>query len=137
MSLPYRVQKLINEYAKPITRPNWRKGSKCGHIFKDSKLLKCLHVIYLENYKRKLNKEYELIVQNSSFSEDLNLYGENIYKLSPNQSTLGYNNFYFILRRFKMIQNTNQFKISHIIEWSDEDKVLSAQIKIDYIKEGI
>ena len=41
--LPKHVIKIINEYAKPITRANWRKGSNCNESFKYSKQLIYLH----------------------------------------------------------------------------------------------
>jgi hypothetical protein len=31
MEFPEEIQRLINEYAKPITRPDWRKGSSIAH----------------------------------------------------------------------------------------------------------
>lgn len=34
MEFPIEIQKIINEYAKPITSVNWRQGSKCGICFK-------------------------------------------------------------------------------------------------------
>ena len=36
MRLPIIAQKLIREYAKPLTRPDWRKGTQHAQIFKYS-----------------------------------------------------------------------------------------------------
>lgn len=34
MELPLEIQRIIYEYAKPLTRGEWRQGSKCGNCFK-------------------------------------------------------------------------------------------------------
>lgn len=35
-NMPYELSKLIQEFAKPITRPDWRKGSELAKVFKNS-----------------------------------------------------------------------------------------------------
>lgn len=32
MELPVEIQKYIHEFAKPLTRPDWRKGGRFGSI---------------------------------------------------------------------------------------------------------
>lgn len=60
MELPMDIQRLINEYAKPLTRPDWRKGSyfnrrsysifhdrsyyKAYHVYTFKKLIRCLYI---------------------------------------------------------------------------------------------
>lgn len=34
MEFPLEIQKIINEYAKPVTSCNWRQGSRCVRSFK-------------------------------------------------------------------------------------------------------
>lgn len=33
MELPIELQNLINEYAKPLTRPDWKKGSYYNKMY--------------------------------------------------------------------------------------------------------
>jgi len=34
MELPFEIQMLINDYARPISRPDWRKGSSINRCYK-------------------------------------------------------------------------------------------------------
>jgi hypothetical protein len=61
MEFPEEIQRLINEYAKPITRPDWRKGSsiaKCNN-----------HIKYVGNGYL-INVFYKQLVNDNGFDLD-------------------------------------------------------------------
>ena len=129
-SLPPNVQKLIHEYSKPITRANWRKGSSCNNAFKDTIILKNLHEIYKHYYFLVIKDEYKLILNNNTFIEDVQLFGENIYNLIPCPSMLEYKNFYFVLRSYNVIKKTKYFKF-----YNDNYLLNNSPFKVTHIKE--
>ena len=129
-TLPPNVQTLIHEYARPITRGNWRKGSACNNAFKDCIILKNLHAIYKHYYFLVVKDEYKLILNNNTFIEDVQLFGENIYNLIPCPCTLEYKNFYFVLRSYNVIKKTKYFKIYNDNYWLN-----NLPLKVDHIKE--
>jgi hypothetical protein len=113
-TLPINVQRLISEYAKPLTRPDWRTGSNCCNIFKYSMEIRMIHqrfLNYLFSSKEYFNK-YELVRRHSSFIQDMQTYGEDIFEISP--SLPGYNNFYFLLKRNFMLKHTGLFSVRQL-----------------------
>ena len=84
MDLPISAQKLISEYAKPLTRPDWRHGSYCNNAFKLCTANKYLHDIFLKYYNGLnswLQHRYNSIELNESIIDTINIYGENIFKI--------------------------------------------------------
>jgi hypothetical protein len=129
MSLPSNVQALIGEYSKPVTRANWRQGSNCCASFKYSDEMTKLHQVFLKF----LSKENESIRHHSSFTEDMHLYGEDIFEMSPHTTLLGHNNFYFMLRRYFMLNFTGMLSIRQLIYWKDvhtDQGIISKQYSI-------
>ena len=109
MKLPENVLALISEYAKPITRGNWRKGSSCNYAFKYSICMDQLYKMYLKyylcsNYFTK--NKFILLEQVNNLSDNIKIYGEMFYSLSPYRPYIIYNNFYFILRYFSYLKYT-------------------------------
>ena len=51
MELPQRALDLIREYSKPLTRPNWRTGTKHAKLFKQSYIMQSIII----NIKFELN----------------------------------------------------------------------------------
>jgi hypothetical protein len=112
--LPQRVQALINEYAKPITRPDWRKGSACNDAFKYSDLNIYLHQIVIDwmGSSKTLNR---LLENNNSFIEDFKIYKDDIYLVHRyNTERLVYDNYYFMLVNLSLLKKINSFYYIHI-----------------------
>lgn len=109
--LPQRVQNLINEYAKPITRPDWRKGSSCNYAFKYSDLNIYLHetVIDWMGSSKTLNR---LLENNNSFIEDFKIYKDDIYVVY-NKEGLIYDNYYFMLVKLSLLKKIYSFYYIH------------------------
>jgi hypothetical protein len=107
MILPQNAIKLIAEYSKPITRSNWRKGSYCNNAYKYSNLMTYLHTttLCLSAYKT-YKIDYFILINNKSFSEDINYYGEIIFEcysnLFPNSPKI--DNFYTYLKMHNLIK---------------------------------
>ena len=91
MALPLNVKALINEYAKPITRANWRKGSFCNNAFKFSPIMIQTHT-YMHTKLKILNYETE---ENISLADDIKLLGERLFIYY--RYDIEYDNFYFYL----------------------------------------
>jgi hypothetical protein len=109
MELPLNAKQLIYEYSRPITRPDWRKGSACNHAFKNSKPLLQMYYMYFKYYlcsNEITQNKYKLIETNNNLPDILKIYGESVYLLSPYNTYIIYNNFYFILRFFSLIKYT-------------------------------
>ena len=51
MKFPKRVVQLITEYSKPLTRPNWRNGTKHAKLFNQSYIMQSIII----NIKFELN----------------------------------------------------------------------------------
>ena len=82
MELPLRAQQLIIEYSKPLTRPNWRKGSQFNNAFKFSNYTTIIHNKYLNYYQHSaesIKYKYKLIMDTSSITEDIHKYGDNLF----------------------------------------------------------
>lgn len=79
MELPTDIQRYIYEFCRPITRPDWKKGSKTGEIYKNCfqmethynsshgyiKISSCDRYIEEYNYIRYYN--YEFYTSNYEF----------------------------------------------------------------------
>jgi hypothetical protein len=50
--------------------------------------------------------------RHSSFIQDMQTYGEDIFEISP--SLPGYNNFYFLLKRNFMLKHTGLFSVRQL-----------------------
>ena len=127
MSLPKNAIVLIREYSKPLTRTNWRDGSNCVNLFKYSDELRNLHQIFL-NYiisKKKNYEQYIKVIYHISFVQDLQRYAEDIFKLVP-QSSLYYNNFYFILKKYGILKNSGKLLIIDLVCDNKKIKIIHA-----------
>lgn len=91
MSLPLSAQFLISEYAKPITRPDWRKGSSCNSAFKFCPIMIQTHK-YMHKKLKMLNIETE---HNTSLADDIKMLGERLFIYY--RYDIEYDNFYFYL----------------------------------------
>jgi hypothetical protein len=109
--LPQRVQNLIAEYAKPITRADWRKGSACVYAFKYSDLNIYLHQTVIEwmGSSKTLNR---LLENNKSFIEDFKIYKDDIY-IVYNREGLIYDNYYFMLVNLSFLKKIYSFYYIH------------------------
>ena len=72
MEFPDDIQKYIHDYCRPITKPEWRKGSPSGLLYKNSpqmqisyntsvgiiKISSCEQYLQEYNYIREYNYEY-------------------------------------------------------------------------------
>lgn len=108
-TLPQNVQKLIHEFARPITRGNWRKGSSCNNAFKYNSCSTHLYNMYVKYYlcsNERTQNQFKLIQYSNSVSDILNVYGEIVFSLSPYKPYIIYNNFYFVLRYFSFLKYT-------------------------------
>jgi hypothetical protein len=109
MKLPENVLALIKEYAKPITRGDWRKGSSCNDAFKYSIFMDQLYKMYLKYYLCSndfIKNKFKSILEVNTLSDSIKIYGEMLYSLSPYRPYMIYNNFYFILRYFSCLKYT-------------------------------
>lgn len=109
MKFPKNVENLINEYAKPITRGNWRKGSYCNDAFKYSMCMEQLYNMYLKYYlcsNERTKNNFILLDQITNLSDNIKVYGEILYSLSPYKPYIIYNNFYFIMRYYAHLKYT-------------------------------
>jgi len=121
MDLPLRAQKLISEYSKPVTRPNWRDGSYCNNTFKFCAANKYLHNIFLKYYNglnSSLQKRYKSIEFVESIMDTVNIHGECIFNIYPYTTLVVYYNYYFILRQFKILKNAEMFLIRQLYNGS-------------------
>lgn len=122
MELPLSAKKLIREYSKPVTRPDWRNGSYCNNTFKFCATNKYLHNIFLKYYNC-LNdytqSKYNQIESVDSIMDTINIYGESIFNTYPYSTLLIYHNYYFILRRFKLLNDGGMFLIRQLYDGPD------------------
>ena len=103
--LPIRAQKLISEYAKPITRGNWRKGSHCNSVFLYNTYNKILHKMVI-NWFRMHKICYKKLENHTSIIEDMQIYGEDLFVNYVIDKVI-YNNYYFMLRYFKLLNQSH------------------------------
>ena len=124
--LPIHAQKLISEYAKPVTRPDWRNGSYCNNTFKFCAANKYLHNIFLKYYNCSngfTQQKYESIEFLESIMDSINTYGESIFTIYPYTTLVVYHNYYFMLRQFKILKNADTFLIRQLYYDSYEVEV--------------
>jgi hypothetical protein len=142
MELPIRVKQLISEYSKPLTRPDWKKGSACNSAFKNDNVMIYLHnrticlslyKVYIKNINTDhIDFDYKELKKNKSFSEDIEQYGEMVFKLYSIlfDDNPTYNNFYFFLKydTIKKLRNTTTFKYTNIL--NEYNEVVDVKIEI-------
>jgi len=109
--LPSNVIKLISEYAKPLTRPDWRKGSPLSNIFKYSPIMVKTHKFLstrMPTACKKHDNLADLIV---------NLGSDRVFQMY--EYMFDYTNFYFylicednsFLIKKPVLKKTGNFKI--------------------------
>lgn len=86
--LPSKALRLISEYSKPVTRPDWKKGSPLSVIFKYSPIMIKTYNILAKRIPR--YQEYDNLCDLI-----LNIGSERVFQMYP--YTMEYNNFYFYL----------------------------------------
>jgi hypothetical protein len=115
MNLPEIAQKLISEYSKPVTRPDWRKGTIHAQLFKYSPIFvdikqsfKNVSEYYNVNYNHIFDTNFTYMLYATTFNEIIQLYSESVFNIyfsyKPEQM-----NFYRYCRltAFLMITNSN------------------------------
>ena len=132
MELPLRAQQLISEYSKPFTRPDWRQGSSCNFEFKNDLLLTNIHQRFFADYlslSAKEKEEYKFIHCNRSFTQDLQQFGNKIFEILDYE--LPYNNFYFLLRRYGVLKNTNTLSIRHLYNYKNNKIIITTEVEFE------
>lgn len=86
--LPQNVINIIREYSKPITRPDWRQGSKHATIFKYSPAFVGLKESFINvslYFKINLNDLYDemfcTILYDKTFNEIIQNYSESAFNI--------------------------------------------------------
>ena len=115
MELPANVLSLISAYSKPVTRPDWKKGTPHADIFKYSDPLEDIKIALVHkkmyypylNYNTLFNTQFWTVLYNKTFNEVIKLYGEQVFNVfiafDPNQM-----NFYRYCRltaHLKILKN--------------------------------
>ena len=121
----------------PVTRPNWREGSNCCNVFKYNTLMRGIHqsfLIYYLSWNSTDYEKYKKIRNHCTFSQDLHIYGEDVFEVTPYSSLLGSNNFYFLLRRYHALKNTKLFSIRQLYLWNT-DKPHAYIIEIEHLSD--
>ena len=109
--LPSNVLKLISEYSKPVTRPDWRKGSPLSNIFKYSPIMVKTHTFLkkvMPDACKKHDNLADLIV---------NVGSDRVFQMY--EYMFDYTNFYFylicednsFLIKKPVLKKTGNFKI--------------------------
>ena len=132
MELPLRAQQLISEYSKPLTHPDWRQGSSCNFEFKNDLLLTNIHQRVFADYlslSAKEKEEYKFIHCNRSFTQDLQQFGNKIFEILDYE--LPYNNFYFLLRRYGVLKNTNTLSIRHLYNYKNNKIIITTEVEFE------
>ena len=102
--LPHRAQILIKEYSRPITRPNWKKGSPHAKLLEQSQPfidIKDMLINLKHYYNHDYNKIFDDLFMNTLLKHPFNIllqnYGDNVFNMflgfKPNQL-----NFYRLCR---------------------------------------
>jgi hypothetical protein len=86
--LPSKALRLISEYSKPVTRPDWKKGSFCAVIFKYSPIMVKTYVMLIRTIPH--YGEYDNLCDLI-----LNIGSDKVFQMYP--YAMEYNNFYFYL----------------------------------------
>lgn len=91
--LPPKALALINAYSKPVTHPYWRFGTKSALLIKNCPLMRELTdemLIHIrdqtERVRYKFGEEILKITKDASFSELLQIHGEELFDLSTMES---------------------------------------------------
>ena len=86
--LPSKAVRLISDYSKPVTRPDWKKGSPSATIFKYSPIMMKTHDILARRITHygEYDNLCDLII---------NIGSDRVFQMYP--YTMEYNNFYFYL----------------------------------------
>ena len=130
--LPLRAQQLISEYSKPLTNPDWRQGSSCNFEFKNDILLTNIHQRFFADYlslSAKEKEEYKFIHCNRSFTQDLQQFGNKIFEILDYE--LPYNNFYFLLRRYGVLKNTNTLSVRHLYNYKNNKIIITTEVEFE------
>ena len=113
--LPRNVIALIKEYCKPLSRPDWRKGTEHAKIFAQSIIFQDIKFVYINKlsispmfrYKTTFDKEGFDILYWDTFNKMIHKYGETLFNIystfEPNQM-----NFYRYCRltaHLKILKN--------------------------------
>jgi hypothetical protein len=86
--LPSKALRLISDYSKPVTRPDWKNGSLCAVIFKYSPIM--VKTYYMLVRRIPHYGEYDNLCDLI-----LNVGSDRVFQMYP--YTMEYNNFYFYL----------------------------------------
>jgi hypothetical protein len=116
MRLPINAQKLISEYAKPLTRPDWRNGTPHALIFKYSPIFidiresfKNVSEYYKINYNDVFDDNFTYMLYTNPFNEIIQLYSESVFNIyvsyKPDQM-----NFYRFCRLTAFLMITDSKK---------------------------
>lgn len=117
MILPDDVLSLIREFSKPLTRPDWKRGTRHAQIFKYSEPMKSLKISFVLSYEYRRCWSYNILGKDF-YDDDITMidviqtYGEEIF---PIQCGL---NFYIYARHY--LKKTNLLQIKKIINNSQK-----------------
>ena len=105
MEFPSDVLRIIYDYSKPLTRPNWREGALHVIAFKQSIIsatLKC-YVRHSNGLFYLINVYPELYDTDTLIFNIIHKYGEHIFY---------YHNFYYYIKKY-MLKKTNYFNYNN------------------------
>lgn len=115
--LPQRALQLINEYSKPLTRPDWRYGTFHAILFKNSYYLTHLEfalkyvLIYAEDSSKIIDNFgyniYSFWNKDFTFNKYIQEYGENIFLIFDKNET----EFNFYKAILSILKNTNHLEL--------------------------
>jgi hypothetical protein len=93
MKFPQHIYQLIREFSKPLTRPDWKKGTPHAKLIKYSVPMKVLKKFICEStyWSYNLSDQY---INDIHTTDIIQLYGEEIFPIH-----CGFN-FYIYIRRF-------------------------------------
>ena len=132
--LPSNVIKLIHEYSKPVTRPDWRKGSPLSNIFKYSPIMVKTHTFLssrIQNACKKYDNLSDLIV---------NLGSDKVFQMY--EYMFDYMNFYFylicednsFLIKKTVLKKTGNFKIKKHIKTDINNRIEHVIVTFEFYK---
>ena len=132
--LPSNVIKLIHEYSKPVTRPDWRKGSPLSNIFKYSPIMVKTHTFLssrMPNACKKYDNLADLIV---------NLGSDKVFQMY--EYMFDYMNFYFylicednsFLIKKTVLKKTGNFKIKKHIKTDINNRIEHVIVTFEFYK---
>jgi len=132
--LPANVIKLISEYSKPLTRPDWRKGSPLANIFKYSPIM----VKTYNNLSR--------VMPNTCKNHDnlpeliVNIGSDKVFQMY--EYMFEYMNFYFylicednsFLIKKPLLKKTGNFKIKKHIKTDINNRLEHIIVTFEFVK---